>query len=356
MRILVTLLAFSTALRGLGENPRESHEHHYVFFGRDRELLSGHPFLKMTGFEGAQITYAWKQLEPRMDEYEFSEIDVDLQTLSAHKKKLWIQLQDATFMPGNKAVPRYLLQGAEFNGGANPQYNGEGSIEGWVARRWDKTVRERFHKLLEKLGERFDGVITGINLQETSIGISEEGIAHAPGFTYAGYRDGIKSNMAALRRAFKNSVPMHYVNFMPGEALPEVDHAFMRSLFEYGEKIEVAIGAPDLLPKRPFQQAHAYRFMKENKNGNLTIGIAIQDGNYRGETGETEAPKPGEKWPDIVPELARYATETLGASYVFWSIQEPYFSANVIPFFSQWDGRPAGIPAAGSDATAPCPF
>jgi hypothetical protein len=334
VRLIAALAALSAAHGAPGQSP-ESQGHHYVFFGRDRELLAGHSFLEMHRFEGAQITYAWKQLEPAKDEYEFGEIDADLRTLRAHNKKLWIQLQDATFMPANQAVPRYILNEPEFNGGANPQYNDEGRIEGWVARRWDAAVRQRFDKLLAKLGERYDGIIAGINLQETAIGISEEGISKAPGFSYPGYRDGIKSNMGALRRAFKQSVPMQYVNFMPGEALPEIDRGLVRSLFEHGETIGVAIGAPDLLPKRPFQQAHAYRFMKEKKGGPLTIGIAIQDGNYRGETGDTDPPKTGEKWPDIVPELARYARETLGARYVFWSIQEPYFSANVIPFFAK---------------------
>jgi len=109
----------------------------------------------------------------------------------------------------------------------------------------------------------------------------------------------------------------------------------MKSLFDYGEEIGVAIGAPDLMPKKPYQQAHAYKFMKEKKKaGKLTMGIAVQDGNYFGETGAAEL-KTGETWPDIVPDLAKYAKETLGASYLFWSIQEPYFSQNVIPFFSK---------------------
>jgi len=137
--------------------------------------------------------------------------------------------------------------------------------------------------------------------------------------------------MLALKKAFKTSVVMQYINFMPGESLPQLDRGLMKSLFDYGEDVGVAIGAPDLMPKKPYQQAHAYKFMKEKKRaGKLTIGIAVQDGNYFGETG---AAKAGETWHDIVPELANYAKETLGASYLFWSIQEPYFSQNVIPFF-----------------------
>jgi hypothetical protein len=310
--------------------------HNFAFFARDRELLPNHPFLKNERFDGSQITYSWKQLERGEDGYEFEDIESDLKVLKAHNMKLWIQLQDTTFTPNNQAVPAYILKRKEYNGGANPQYGNDGKVEGWVARRWDPAVQARFHKLIMKLGERYDGVIAGINLQETAIGISEEGVAKAPGFSYLGYRDAIKQNMLALKNAFKTSVSMQYVNFMPGESLPEVDKGLMKSLFDYGEEIGIAIGAPDLMPKKPFQQAHAYKFMREKKKAEkLIVGIAVQDGNYRGETGDSAPPKPGETWPDIVPELANYAKQTLGASYVFWSIQEPYFSKNVIPFFSR---------------------
>lgn len=325
--------------RGDAEQSPDKRTHNFVFFAKERELLPEHPFLKIKTFEGAQITYSWKQLEPGEDNYNFEEIDADLKILKAHSMRLWIQLQDTTFMPNRQAVPAYLMKKKEYNGGANPQYNDDNKIEGWVARRWDPTVQTRFHKLIVKLGERYDGVIAGINLQETAIGITEDGIAQAPGFTYLGYRDAIKKNMLAMKKSFKTSVVMQYVNFMPGESLPELDKGLMKSLFDYGEEIGVAVGAPDLMPKKPYQQAHAYKFMKEKrKAGKLTIGIAVQDGNYFGETGAAE-PKLGEPSRDIVPELANYAKETLGASYIFWCIQEPYFSQNVIPFFARSANR-----------------
>ena len=340
-RIGTIILTAATMVSAVeGDSSHKNKTHNFVFFAKERELLPNHPFLKIKGFEGAQITYSWKQLEPREDGYDFRDIDADLKILKPHNVKLWIQLQDATFMPDRQAVPTYIMQEKEYHGGANPQYNGEDKVDGWVARRWDPAVQKRFYKLMVKLAERYDGVIAGINLQETAIGIEEDGIAKAPGFTYLGYRDAIKKNMLALKKAFKISVVMQYVNFMPGESLPLIDKGLMKSVFDYGEEIGVAIGAPDLMPKKPYQQAHAYKFMQEKKKtGKLTMGIAVQDGNYFGETGAAQL-KPGETWPDIVPELAHYAEETLGARFLFWSIQEPYFSRNVIPFFSKnADGR-----------------
>jgi hypothetical protein len=331
-RLLAVALLAPGLAQGAPQAPAATS--HYAFFGRDRERLPGHPFLGNGRFEGAQVTYSWKQLEPRPYDYDFAAIDTDLAILKAHHKRLWIQLQDGTFSPDRQAVPRYVMTRPEYGGGAHPQYDDAGRVEGWVARRWDPAVQARFHRLLGKLAERYDGVIAGINLQESSIGVSEEGVAKAPGFTYVGYRDAIKRNMRALRDTFKTSTVMQYVNFMPGEALPELDRGLVRSLFDYGEEIGVAVGAPDLLPRRPFQQAHAYRFMREKKKaGRLTVGIAVQDGNYRGTTGVGPGSGTDQPWPDLVPELAAYARDDLGARYVFWSVEEPYFSRNVMPFF-----------------------
>ena len=70
-----------------------------------------------------------------------------------------------------KAVPNYLLT-EEYSEGVAEQYGDNGKAEGWVAKRWNEKVRERFALLLEALGKEFDGKIEGINLQETSIGVN----------------------------------------------------------------------------------------------------------------------------------------------------------------------------------------
>jgi hypothetical protein len=45
---------------------------HYVFFGRDRDALrQASSFLRSKSFEGAQVVYSWRQLEPEPDVYDF---------------------------------------------------------------------------------------------------------------------------------------------------------------------------------------------------------------------------------------------------------------------------------------------
>src|SRR5205807_4716582 len=211
--------------------------HHYVFFNRDREKISDAAFLNTEAFEGAQLKYTWREIEPEKDAYDFSAIRQDWRFLNSKSKKLFIQLQDSSFDPTVVNVPRYLLNDAQYHGGADRQYSIEGDDEehavpaGWVARRWDPAVQERFHKLLFGLGKEFDGKIEGINLPETAVDFGETGRLFPPGFTRESYRDAIIANMQALKRAFPKSVTMQYANFML-EAKDDTDHANLRTIYQ----------------------------------------------------------------------------------------------------------------------------
>src|SRR5207237_2674995 len=201
-----------------------------VFFGQDREKIeTAKSFLETKAFEGAQVAYSWRQLEPEKDKYNFSEIRQDLALLTSRGKKLFIQIQDVTFNESRINVPQYLLREAQYNGGADKQYSYKGNdeaharVSGWMARRWDPAVQERFHRLLFALGKEFDGRVEGINFAETSCNVGESGRLFPNGFTFEIYRDAIITNMKALKRAFPKSVVLQYANFMPGEWRPSED-------------------------------------------------------------------------------------------------------------------------------------
>lgn len=280
--------------------------------------------------EGAQLKYTWRELEPGEGTYDFSAMHRDLMFLNAKGKRLFIQLQDSSFDPNIVNVPRYLLKDPRYNGGADKQYNipeddeGRARPEGWVARRWDPAVREPFHKLLFALGKEFDGKIAGINLAETSVSFGESGRLFPKGFSTEVYRDAIVTNMTVFKRAFPKSVTMQYANFMPGEWLPEIDRAYLRSVYQRAKELKVGVGGPDLLPYKPGQMKHCYPLIRECA-GSIPTGIAVQWGNY-----EHKNPKTGRQV--TIPELLAFATEYLKADYVFWCTQEPFYSEKVIPF------------------------
>ncbi|GAB5472691.1 MAG: hypothetical protein Mars2KO_07900 [Maribacter sp.] len=278
--------------------------------------------------------YSWKELEPEKGQFNFSPIRKDIAYLSTYGKRLFIQLQDVTFDKRYKAVPDYLLTG-EYDGGAVFQYNDDGEPEGWTAKRWNKKVQERFAILLKALGDEFDKKIEGINLQETAIGVNSKTDAS---FTEATYLQGIKNNMLAAKKAFPNATTMLYANFIPGEWLPFDDKGYLKSIYEYGEKIGVGLGGPDLMVTRKGQLNHALAQMHEGKF-TAPLGIAVQDGNYISKTGadkdyeeNKDSGLKGRK--NLVPMLHAFARDFLKVNYIFWVNQEPYFEEDVIPCLS----------------------
>jgi hypothetical protein len=298
---------------------------HFVYFARDRELIKDNLFLSHSMFKGAQIMYSWRQLEPEKGKYDFSLLQQDYEYLKEFKKKLFITLQDVTFNAKRKAVPDYILT-KEYDGGAVEQYNNDGRPSGWVAKRWSKKVRERFAQLIQALGKAFDGKIEGINLQETAIEVKDSG------FLEIEYMVGLKENMLALKKAFPKSVTMIYANFMPGEWLPGNDKGYLRSIYQYGEQIGVGLGGPDLMVKRKGQLNHTIAMMHEN-HYTVPLGIAIEDGNYIGETGDATEDKT-KIHISIVPLLHAFAKDFLKINYMFWANQEPYFKTDVLSCFS----------------------
>lgn len=305
---------------------------HFVYFSKDRAKIKNHPFLSNKHFSGAQIMYSWRDLEIQRDKYDFSMIKEDYTYLKSYDKKLFIQLQDTTFYPQNVAVPKYI-ETKEFDGGiiCQKEENSK-SCEGWVAKRWNKKLQKRFARLLKALGKEFDGKIEGINLQETAIGVSKKrDLSFSPPL----YAKSIMVNMLSLKKAFPKSVTMQYANFMPDEWLPWEDKGYLKSIYKYGEKIGVGLGAPDLMVRRKGQLNHALALMHENKY-TVPLGIAIQDGNYIGFTGadgERISKKVAKNHKNIVPLLEAFASDFLHINYMFWVNQEPYFKNDVLSCF-----------------------
>lgn len=297
----------------------------FIYFARDRELIHNHPFLNNSTFSGAQIMYSWKQLETSKNVYDFSIIKKDYEYLKSKNKKLFIQLQDATFDPKYSAVPTYLKT-KEYDGGETNQVDDKGIIQGRVAKRWNKNVQNRFKLLLEHLGKEFEGKIEGINLQESSIEIS---FKDNKSFTPVLYVESLKNNMLALKKSFPKSTTMIYANFMPDEWLPLDDKGYLKSIYQYGEKIGVGLGAPDLMIRKKGQLNHPITMMHENKY-TVPLGIAVQDGNY---IGETNSEKIVSKRKNIVPVLYAFSKDFLKLNYIFWVNQEPYFREDVLPCF-----------------------
>lgn len=305
---------------------------HFIFFERERQRISEPSFLENRRIAGAQLKYTWRELEPERDRYELQPLLDDLAFLEKHGKRLFVQIQDVSFSE-EVLVPDYLRADSAFGGGVARKYEYQGDDEskahfdGWVARRWDPTVRARFIRLLEVLGREVDGRIEGLNLPETSIGFGESGKLHPAGFTYKRYVEGTKAIMTGAKRAFPRSCMIQYANFMPGEWLPWTDHGYLRAVYAWADSIGAGVGGPDLMPHRKGQQNHSYPLIAARRPG-IVAGVAVQDGNL-----DEINPTTGKRV--TVAELDRFAKERLRLDYIFWGTQEPYYSDGILPFLKR---------------------
>ena len=302
----------------------------FIFFGLDRVRIHDTSFLNNDQITGAQLKYMWRELEQTENQYNLEFIQNDLDFLTSKGKRLFVQLQDVTFDTALcKPVPDYLITDKRYHGGVNIQYETNETDEttqvgGYVARRWDKQVVERFNELLTLLGRRFDGKIEGINLPETSVEFGTTGKLYPEGFTPGIYRNAIMEYMVMAKKAFPRSVVIQYANFMPGEWLPGDDKSYLKSLYEFASKGKIGMGGPDIKIYQKNHMNHGYKFLREYTNL-ITSGVAVQEGNY-----EEINPKTGKRV--TVKEIYDFAKDYLVLDYIFWCTQEPYYSDELLPF------------------------
>jgi len=320
--LFTCLLLFSLQLTAQPKN--------FLFIGMDREQLHDSSFrAALCLFNGVQIAYSWRQLEPEKDKYDFSLITEDLNYLQSNGKKLFIQLQDVSFQMKWNFAPRYLLSDTQYHGGANKQYNFKNDEEkeyremGWVTRRWDPAVQYRLHKLFAALGKSFDGLVEGVNTEETSVTFGN-GALHPPGFSFARYKDAFIENIIALKACFPKSTVICYANFMPGGYLPSEDTTLLKAIYEAAWKNNIGTGGPDLFPWKKGQMRNSYQYIRQGFQ-KVPTSLAVQDGNY-------DYTNPVTSKPVTAADIYDFARNYLRLSYIFWGTEQPYFSRETIPF------------------------
>ncbi len=297
----------------------------FLFFGQTSQanLKSYQHILSNPCVSGAQILYTWKELEPQKDKYDFTRIENDLRYLNTMHKKLFIQIQDRSFQPDLIYVPDYIRTDNKYHGGVAMQYDfpGEGKpiTEGWVARVWDPAVRARFQLLLQKLAQQFDGKIYGLNLPETAVDFDSK--KPPVNFTPDNYFNAELGNIAAARKAFKQTIIVQYVNFFPGEW--DNDHHYMSRLFSYANKNNIGLGGPDVVPYRKSQMHNSYRFLHFYRGKITPIAMAIQEPDYTYKNSDTHLHYQ-------FVDFYSFARDYLGATILFWNVQEPFFSEQLV--------------------------
>jgi hypothetical protein len=328
---ILTLLLLSASFSGFAQIKN------YLFIGMDRDQLKDTAYFKPDVFDGVQITYAWNQLEPKKDKYDFSIIDEDLRILKKHGKKLFIAFTDVSFSMQYNHAPKYILEDTIYHGGANKQYTFDSYKElthaelGWVTRRWDPAVQERMFKLFKALGKRYDGKIEGISTEETAVTFGDKPLLHPPGFTFKGYLKAWMENLTELKKAFPKSTVMVYANFMPGGYIPGQDRSLLPAIYNFAWANNIAVGGPDLLPFQPEQMTNSYPLIKDSYK-KVATGVAVQDG-----TGDYINPQTKQKVK--ASEIYEFAENYLHLTYIFWGTENPFFKTETVPLLRGVEGK-----------------
>ena len=298
----------------------------FLFLGGDSEWIAKHKdiLIDNKNIIGVQIVYNWKRLEPQKGVYDFSAIASDLQLLNSLNKKLVVQIQDRSFSPNDKWVPKYMLTDKQYSGGVAMQVDNPGEglspANGWVAMQWNKAVRTQFQAMLSALAKEFDGKIYAVNLPETAIDVSTK--KPPLGYTCDNYFNATIENITYLRKSFKQSRVIQYVNFFPCEW--NNDHNYMGRLFKLAQTNNIGLGNPDTVPYKKGQMKNSYPFFNKYKGQLPLVAIAIQEPDYT-----YINPKTKKKF--TTSELANFAQDYLGVNAVFWNVEEPSFSKTVLP-------------------------
>ncbi|ASV34088.1 hypothetical protein GWK90_03980 [Candidatus Hamiltonella defensa] len=275
------------------------------------------PLLIRPDIDGVQIVYNWNILEKQKNQYDFSEIEKDLEYVNKLHKNLFIQLQDRFFSSDAKNVPYYLLNEPVYKKGLVHQYDNPGEnkpiASGWVAQQWNPEVQKRYQKLISELAKKFDGRIFGINLPETAIDIDIK--KDTTGFTCEKYFNAEIENALFTRKAFKKSHVVQYINFWPCEW--NNDHQYMSKFFALAEKNNIGLGGPDIIPNKKGHMKNAYPFFHQYKGKLGLVAMAVQEPTLTYTNPQTRRPFTKAEFTD-------YAENYLGADIIFWSLSSPW--------------------------------
>ncbi|NQT24977.1 hypothetical protein HQ585_06465 [candidate division KSB1 bacterium] len=235
---------------------------HYVALS-PYEQMKDIKYLNEPSVQGVNKRYLWRHLEPEKNVYDFSQIEKDLDFLSARDKQLVVFLIDVSF--GEKgAMPEYLSD-----------YEYYSKEAGYCPIRWDPYVVERFVALGKAIGEQFDTHpnFEGIAIQESSLNVTKEGF-EIHKYTDEKYRDALIKILIGLHNGIPNSNVFWYSNFL-GDG-----NEYLRQIADTIIYYGIFMGGPDILPYRRWMRKVTYPMYDEYKD-KLTLFCSVQDCSYK---------------------------------------------------------------------------
>ncbi len=293
--VLAALLSVLPFEGAVAADDRKYHPGHYISMNRwdKRSRISD---VIRPGVAGIQVRYAWAELEPVKDQYDFSAIHADLDMLAGTGRYLVAFLLDKSFKDEYYTpayIEPYTLPSNYASGGG-----------GYVSKRWDPYVVDRVTRLVQAIAAEFDDhpQFEGLAFQESAHGIPLD-VLDQVGYTPEAYRDALIVQLRNAAAAFEKSRVFWYMNFLAR------NNGYMADVRDAVVPYGVAIGGPDLLPGQYSLEKHTYPVLKGTRNG-VRFNSAQND-SFRHESSG------GGYWTPA--ELLEYAKEELELCYIFWN-------------------------------------
>lgn len=297
---LVASLLSGLVAAEVGPDGRKYHPGHYIAMNM-WDARSVVPTVLRPGVAGVQIRYPWIDLEPARDQYDFSAIRADLEVLEGTGRQLVVFIFDKSFKD-EKYTPPYLWDQYTL-----PSNAASGGV-GFVSKRWDPYVVERFTRLVQAIGREFDDHprFEGIAVQETAIGIADH-VLDAEGYTPEQYRDALVEQLCNAAEALPKSRVFWYMNFLVRK------QAYVADVRDQVVPCEVAVGGPDILPGQYSLERHVYPVIRSTYGG-IRFNSAQYD-SFRHERHGAE----GQVVYWSPRELFEFARDDLELRYIFWN-------------------------------------
>jgi hypothetical protein len=308
---------------------------HYMRFNLKHSEQNIRKFLSNQYTKGILIEIPWRDLEPRVNDYNFSKIEKYLKIVSQYKKYLMINIEVTCFNSRcqHANAPEYIQQ----NGGVMSLIRPNGTVKGSVVRLWDKNNIERISRLFEAIGLKYDNNrrIVGVMLPgESAISM---GGKNRGGYSAEKYVRQLKNIATAMHDYMPKTIGFIGMNFLP-HAKDKVA-AFNRIAQHLVNNAPGGITHPDTIPSG--YDIPSYQ-VERKFNKKLAIAAQFQTWIIRKNISEEN--------------IYRFATNSLGAHFVIWNqhfssrqnVNRPnYISRYVLPVVNKYKGRtPKAIPSS----------
>jgi len=251
------------------------------------------------GVAGFVKRYTWRELEPSLGGYNFSEIESDLALVASQGMQLVVMIEDKTFV-NEKPLPAYL---------STDQYSRANKAGGHTAVRWSPYFVTRLKALIKALGQRFDAHpnFEGIApATETAPSLSNTTL-DATGYTPEKYRDALIDVLTDATLSLPTSRVFWFMNFLPR------NQSYIGDIANAVKSSGVVMGGPDLRPDDHSLLKNAYPFY-DQFNGQLPMYRHVSGSSYDHPHKDTSYPT--KYW--TMDELFRYARDKTHLDYMFW--------------------------------------